>query len=563
MNSQVDDRVILPVGNVRVAYLANQNVVDHLVSELVAAGSKKESLSDCELITFSGALLRKIFSFDVELQVTQHWHESQIWFYVDSRKLCERLPSLDADLIVLDERTFVLAEPKLSEFRKWRKGSEGVSVQKEKLARKALRTGNGELEKSGLQAAAGQAAIAGIEAGAGARASVPSGVLVNVAQASLSQGDKVFAGNVNYQMLCKALEQFSPKAFHFPSRRRLVVLPNAEGTAERTFKLGLANVRRVIVAPQSSFELLDFSTRQLVEFRTANTKTALCVSGGGLEGYIYSLGVTNALEECFVDKTNNDFDIYCGVSSGSLLAMSLSAGISTSDLIKQLYRKKGRLEPLSLSTVFDFAGGEIGKRLFEFLRGIGTLNTSEILLRLQKIVPVGFFKGDKLKSFVEGQLKRMGLADNLALFSKEIYISATDQDTGEPIVFGEDPWKDVKASQAVRASSALPPFYLPERVRGHWFADGQLTSSSDFNIAIRKGARFVVLVDPMVPYTSLEPGAVMKHGGYFTAVQAIKSLVHTRSESFLKHAMDVNPDVDFLVLRPTDEVMAAMAGNPM
>ncbi|MEY3904002.1 MAG: hypothetical protein RL189_3308, partial [Pseudomonadota bacterium] len=26
---------------------------------------------------------------------------------------------------------------------------------------------------------------------------------------------------------------------------------------------------------------------------------------------------------------------------------------------------------------------------------------------------------------------------------------------------------------------------------------------------------------------------------------------------------DVNPDVDFVVFRPTDEVMEAMAGNPM
>ena len=31
----------------------------------------------------------------------------------------------------------------------------------------------------------------------------------------------------------------------------------------------------------------------------------------------------------------------------------------------------------------------------------------------------------------------------------------------------------------------------------------------------------------------------------------------------LKHSMDVNPDVDFVVFRPTDEVMEAMAGNPM
>jgi predicted acylesterase/phospholipase RssA len=178
-------------------------------------------------------------------------------------------------------------------------------------------------------------------------------------------------------------------------------------------------------------------------------------------------------------------------------------------------------------------------------------------------VPVGFFRGDRLKEFVEEQLRRVGVDDNLATLKKELYVSVTDQDTGEHVVFGEEPWKDVKASQAVRASTALPPFYLPENVNGHWFTDGQLTSSSDFMTAIQKGARLVVLVDPMVPYTSQEPGSVLKHGGYFTTVQAIKMLVHTRAESFLKHAMDMHPDVDFVVFRPTDEVMTAMAGSPM
>jgi predicted acylesterase/phospholipase RssA len=137
------------------------------------------------------------------------------------------------------------------------------------------------------------------------------------------------------------------------------------------------------------------------------------------------------------------------------------------------------------------------------------------------------------------------------------------EDTGENIVFGEEPWRDIKISQAIRASTALPPFYLPELVKGHWFTDGQLTSASDFNTAIRKGAALVVYIDPMVPYTSNLPGAVMKRGGYFTMVQAVKSLVQTRSSSMLKHSMDNNPDVDFVIFKPTDDVMEAMAGNPM
>jgi predicted acylesterase/phospholipase RssA len=241
----------------------------------------------------------------------------------------------------------------------------------------------------------------------------------------------------------------------------------------------------------------------------------------------------------------------------------LAAGTHSHDILKQLYKRHGKLDPLSLNVIFDLAGGEIVARIVGVLRMLSTLDPGEVVVRLQRLVPVGFFRGEKLKSFIERQLARLGIPDNVSALKKELYISATEQDTGEHVVFGEEPWREIKISQAIRASTALPPFYLPERINGHWFADGQLTSSSDFNTAIRKGAGLILMIDPMVAYTSNSPGAVMRHGGYFTTVQAIKSLVQTRFSSMLKHSMDVNPDVDFVVFRPTDEVMEAMAGNPM
>lgn len=360
-----------------------------------------------------------------------------------------------------------------------------------------------------------------------------------------------------------ALKSFLPRDFHYPMRRVLVVLPEAEDNQVRAFNLGLANVRGVITEPASSAQLFQFAIKQLYEFRMSQQKRSLCISGGGLEGYIYSIGVTNALDDVMDTVACNEFDIFCGVSSGAILASFLAAGTHSNDILKQLYKKHGKLDPLSLHVIFDLAGGEIVSRIVGVLRMLSTLDPGEVVVRLQRLVPVGFFRGERLKVFLERQLSRLGIPDNIAALKKELYISATDQDTGEHVVFGEEPWREIKISQAIRASTALPPFYLPERVNGHWFSDGQLTSSSDFNTAIRKGAGLVIMIDPMVAYTSNSPGAVMRHGGYFTAVQAIKSLVQTRFSSMLRHSMDVNPDVDFVVFRPTDEVMEAMAGNPM
>ncbi|MEN9810584.1 MAG: hypothetical protein RLZZ488_2151 [Pseudomonadota bacterium] len=360
-----------------------------------------------------------------------------------------------------------------------------------------------------------------------------------------------------------ALKSFTPRNYHYPMRRVLVVLPAASDNQARAFNLGLANVRGVITEPPTSAQLFQFAIKQLYEFRMSQQKKSLCISGGGLEGYIYSIGVTNALDDSMATSACNKFDIFCGVSSGAILASFLAAGTHSNDILKQLYKKHGKLDPLSLNVIFDLAGGEIVSRIVGVLRMLSTLDPGEVVVRLQRLVPVGFFRGERLKAFLERQLSRLGIPDNIAQLKKELYISATDQDTGEHVVFGEEPWREIKISQAIRASTALPPFYLPERVNGHWFSDGQLTSSSDFNTAIRKGAGLVIMIDPMVAYTSNSPGAVMRHGGYFTAVQAIKSLVQTRFSSMLNHSMDVNPDVDFVVFRPTDEVMEAMAGNPM
>ena len=113
----------------------------------------------------------------------------------------------------------------------------------------------------------------------------------------------------------KALKSFAPRNFHYPMRRVLVVLPSAEDNQVRAFNLGLANVRGVITEPGSSAQLFQFAIKQLYEFRMSMQKKSLCISGGGLEGYIYSIGVTNALDDSMQTSACNEFDIFCRVLS--------------------------------------------------------------------------------------------------------------------------------------------------------------------------------------------------------------------------------------------------------
>jgi len=377
--------------------------------------------------------------------------------------------------------------------------------------------------------------------------------------------DSIQSIPITFESVERSIKKFTPRNYHYPARRILVVIPNNLTSAKRSFDLGLANVRGVIVEPKNALELIIIAAERLYSSRAKKQKNNLTVGGGGLDGYIYALGVSHALNRSIEGNSLNDFDIFCGVSSGAILSSCLAAGISTHDLILQLYKKNGILEPLTVGVVFDLAAAEVGKRAMGLLKGRHSMimDTAELVGRLESAVPVGFFKGEKLKQFIQKNLSLFGVEDNFTALKKELYISATDQDTCEHITFGEEPWKDIKISQAVRASTALPPFYLPEKINGHWFTDGQLTSTADFELAIKKQAGFVIMIDPMVAYSSFKPGSVIERGGFFACVQAVKSLVQTRTEGVLRHVMDNSPDVDFLVFQPTNEVMEAMAGVPM
>lgn len=357
------------------------------------------------------------------------------------------------------------------------------------------------------------------------------------------------------------VERCGGRDFNFASQRIVVITDPSPIRVQREMQLSFKNVRAV--TSENIEDILLMIAKEWQQCQEKHRKISLCISGGGVEGYIYSLGALKAIEDCMQSKSLNDFDIYCGVSSGALLAAALASGASLEELQKQIERKDSKFKPLQLSTIFDPAFAEITKRFFSIFRAAPTRDIALWISKLQEVVPVGFFRGEKLKKFLESQIQEFGISDHFSAVPKELYINVTDQDTGESIVLGKDPWRDIKVSQAIRASTALPPFYLPEKINGHWFTDGQLTSGPDIPAAIEKGAGLILYIDPIVPYVSNNPGEILKRGGYFTLLQAVKSLIETRSQSFLQKTMADAPDVDFLVFRPTNQAMASMAGNPM
>ena len=74
---------------------------------------------------------------------------------------------------------------------------------------------------------------------------------------------------------------------------------------------------------------------------------ALILAGGAVTGGSFKAGGLKALNDYFVNFSVNDFDIYVGISSGSLLAAPLIGGISPESILKSFDGTSHHFSPLS------------------------------------------------------------------------------------------------------------------------------------------------------------------------------------------------------------------------
>ena len=116
--------------------------------------------------------------------------------------------------------------------------------------------------------------------------------------------------------------------------------------------------------------------------------------------------------------------------------------------------------------------------------------------------PSGIYTGEGIEDYLRKALSADGRTDDFRLLERELYLAATDLDTCERIVLGAEGWDDIPISAAVRASTALPMIYAPYRVRDRELVDGGIVSTTNLDIAVEAGAKFIVVVNPLVPFVN-------------------------------------------------------------
>ena len=346
----------------------------------------------------------------------------------------------------------------------------------------------------------------------------------------------------------------------YPMDRIIGVLDSGRCLADQAFELGKRRVGGFVIHPFDGtlFDLMNSITGQMDP-----GKAAICLSGGGIEGFLFEVGVLKALNAHLQSRSVTDFDIFCGISAGSMVAAFLANGTEPEDIAVGVTGGDATVETLTPEIIFDPHFREYFRRLWALSRKMPTTSIQELISSVLKAVPTGLFRGDSLKRFVESHLNDAGRTNDFRKLEKELYIGATDQDTSLHTIFGAGQWRDIPIATAVRASTALTPFFDSEKIRGRYFVDGQYTRTSNFHFAIERGAKLVVVIDPLVPIKAEQPGYVRDKGGVFAGLQALKAVIHTRFMHGIRHAVENNPDVDFVLIRPENEDMRLMSGSPM
>ncbi len=324
---------------------------------------------------------------------------------------------------------------------------------------------------------------------------------------------------------------------------------------------------------------IESKPRRKARGRKKPSKTALVLGGGGFTGGVYEIGALRALDLLAVNSTVNNFDVYVGTSAGSFVAGMLANGVSPDEMMQVLNaRVPSDLEDLDLNRVLrpnylGFLSKAVGLplRTLELVRQlarIGELSAIDIGVGLAEALPTGLYSNGGLSDYVEEALAEAGRVNDFRLLDRELYLAATDLDTCERIVFGEEGWQDVPISKAVQCSTCLPIVYKPVDLKGRQLVDGGIRSTTNVDIAVEKGAKFIVVVNPLVPYvndfektiptvTGSRVRRVSDMGLPAIANQTFRLIAHQRLHQAVGMWQEKYPGVDIVLLEPdpNDELM--------
>ncbi|MEX2195368.1 MAG: patatin-like phospholipase family protein [Thermoleophilaceae bacterium] len=314
--------------------------------------------------------------------------------------------------------------------------------------------------------------------------------------------------------------------------------------------------------------------------RSRRSRTALVLGGGGFTGGVYEIGALRALDLLAVNRTVNQFDVYVGTSAGSFVASLASNGVTPEEMMRVVNQQVPTpFRDIDIGTLLRLNYAEFAKstallplRLLgmgrQMASNLGSVSVMDLAVGLAEALPSGLYDSSGIAGYIDDVLGDPDRTNDFRLLQNELYLPATDLDTCERIVLGADGWEDVPISQAVAASTALPMVYKPVEIKGRHLVDGGIRSTTNVDVAVEQGAKFIIVVNPLVPYvndfqkliptmTGSRVRRVSDMGFPQIGYQAFKLLAHQRLHEAVARWEEKYPGVDIILIEPdpNDELM--------
>ncbi len=308
------------------------------------------------------------------------------------------------------------------------------------------------------------------------------------------------------------------------------------------------------------------------------SKVALVLAGGGITGAVYEVGALRAINDVLDGLTVNDFDIFVGTSAGALITSLIANGFAPEEIIQLIDNRHPEIGGVGVGDVFHTDIQDYLRSLMNLPRALWQMGVSsvthplnfavsDLLWEFAELLPSGLYDGNSLERYVRKLLEMPGRCNRFDFLEKELYIVATELDSGNRAVFGQGGKGIVPISRAVAASSAIPILYRPVQIFGKDYVDGGLHGTASLDLAIESGAKLVICINPMVPLNAArafpKQHYMRDHGLQAIVNQTVRTLLHSSLRYHIKNLKVKYPDVDIILIQPEWNDERMFSNNPM
>jgi predicted acylesterase/phospholipase RssA len=221
--------------------------------------------------------------------------------------------------------------------------------------------------------------------------------------------------------------------------------------------------------------------------------------------------------------------------------------------------------------IFSFSAGELLKGVRHlpglvagaWAGGLFGLDVPRLMLALAERLPAGLCDSRGVANFLRTALQALGGSERFEDLERELHLIATDLLSGERAVFTAGHRSGATIPAATAASTALPFFFKPVEIAGRSYADGGLRGNASLDVALERGARLVICINPMVPFNGAEGGQDESMRAALQAWQVLRINTHAGLHYHLKHLRQRYRGVDFVLIEPRPDDAELLSANLM